>query len=455
MSRRNFIHTLGLSAAGMMLTSNGLANRFILKGLSGGFPKVAVTLADNYERTLIRQKVEHLFNALGGIGDVVKPGDKVAIKINITGGSSWANHPQLNGVDIRECAWTHPEVLRATGELLIDSGVTPGDIYFTEAIWDQNSYDNYGYKEVQDYLGTQLVNLNNTEPYSSFANMPSGSNHFYYADFNLNRILEEADVFVSIPKMKQHYSAGVTHSMKNLIGITPLSLYQLPSSPGSRTALHFEGGSTGFHLPRSICDLNLTRPVNLAVIDGVKNAIGGEGPWNDTFEPYENGIMLAGKDPVATDSIASWVMGNNPEASKLVLPGGGTCDNHLYLAAQAGMGTNIMNEIELVGDGAGSISGTHDGYDLLASQLTLYQNFPNPVRSKTTIPFFLPDRSKVTLKVINHSGQVINTLIDSELAPGNHNVLFSADLLPDGVYFYQIRANGYTKTMKMLVNSKQ
>jgi hypothetical protein len=43
----------------------------------------------------------------------MKTGSTVAIKINLTGGSYWADHPKLNGVDVRKCMWNHPEVLRA------------------------------------------------------------------------------------------------------------------------------------------------------------------------------------------------------------------------------------------------------------------------------------------------------------------------------------------------------
>jgi len=413
---------------------------------------VAATIADNYESTFVRERVEHLFDSLGGISDVVQPGDKVGIKINLTGGSSWANDPNLNGVDIRECAWTHPEVLRAVGELLIDSGVNGNDIYIVEALWDDACYYEFGYSDVQDYLGAQVVNLNVAAPYPAFINKSTGSDYFYYDSFVLNQLLDEIDVFVSIPKMKQHYTAGVTHSMKSLLGIAPLDASKMVFKPYGREWLHSEGGEEDwFHLPRSICDLNMARPIHLAVIDGVKNAIGGEGPWNATFEPHEDHYLLAGKNAVSTDSIASYIMGNDPEPPQLARPDGTYCDNHLYLANQKGLGSNILSEIELVGDAAGTITGVDDENDQLTKgyPVRLYQNQPNPFRVSTKLRFYLEDGCHVSLIIFNDKGQEIKRLVNESRSSGEHEVDWNVNGFPAGNYFARMNAKGYSVVRKM------
>jgi uncharacterized protein (DUF362 family) len=261
---------------------------------------VALTRASSYDRVLVKQRVQHLFDSLGGISDLFSAGKKAAIKLNLTGGSGSAGNTKLGGLPITEAMWTHPEVVRAVGELIMDCGVSGGSIYFVEALWDDASYNNFGYLDVQTYLGAQMVNLNNTAPYSAFVQMGVGANKFYYDSFTVNQILADIDVYVSIPKMKEHYEAGVTASLKNQIGMVPKQLYVIPSDQGRRAKLHAEdGGSSTAHLPRSICDLNLARPVHLAVIDGIKNAHGGEGVWNPTFQLAEDHVLIAGKEPVA------------------------------------------------------------------------------------------------------------------------------------------------------------
>jgi len=450
-SRREMLKSLGIGTIGMLMSpflfGNGM---FFGSGGRQGTTKVAATQTNSYLRHIIRQKVQHLFEALGGIDDIIKPGDKVGIKINLTGGSGWANHSQLQGVDIRECAWTHPEVLRAVGELLVDSGISGNDIYLVEALWDMNSYNLFGYLDVQQQLGANLVNLNSPSPYPDFVHVPTGNQPFYYNTIILNPILEELDAYISIPKMKHHWEAGMTHSMKNQVGIVPLAHYQMPNGSGIRSKLHYEGGEIGYHLPRSICDLDMARAVTLAIIDGVKNAVGGEGPWNQLFTPAAYNLLLAGKDAVATDSIASMVMGQNPENEHFERPPGGFCDNHLFLANQKGMGTNKLQDIELVGDGAGGIFGIDDISVSNRQQIQLYQNYPNPFNGTTTFDIYLPEPEIITISIISVSGQVIEEIAEGHFDRGKHEFSWNSGNLPAGPYFFQLKAKGYTQMRKMI-----
>jgi uncharacterized protein (DUF362 family) len=443
-SRRKFLRTMGTTTAGLLVapyisSSNIFAYGHKSKSLY--LTKVAITEADNYERSYIKQKVQHLFESIDGITDIVKSGNKVAIKINLTGGGGLPDN-----------MWTHPEVLRAVGELIIDCGVNAQDIYIVEALWSDFSYNNNGYLDVQNSLGANMVNLNNADPYDDFMDKEVGDNKFFYSSFKVNQILNEADVYVSIPKMKQHYEAGVTCSLKNQVGMVPKQFYTIEGDQGRRAALHNEtGGPSNTHLPRSICDLNLARPVHLAVIDGIVNARGGEGTWNPTFQPCEDHVLLAGKDPVATDSVASYFMGNDPEAETLLKPDGGQCDNHLHLLHQIGVGTNQMNEIEIVGDGAGLITSVRPDYSVnLPTTIKLLQNYPNPFNPSTIIRFYLPQRKFVNIKIYSINGQEIETLINGEVPAGQHELHWAPNGQASGVYIYKMIAGNFVDTKKMI-----
>ncbi|MFO7614617.1 MAG: hypothetical protein R6W71_08270, partial [Bacteroidales bacterium] len=114
LTRRDFMTIMGLTTAGVFIRSTGMATPLkLLSGPQRGsyLATVAATHHSDYDVALLKQKIAYLFNLLGGIDDVIGPGDKVGIKINLTGGAYWANHANLNGVDIREAAWTHPAVL--------------------------------------------------------------------------------------------------------------------------------------------------------------------------------------------------------------------------------------------------------------------------------------------------------------------------------------------------------
>ena len=306
--------------------------------------RVAVTRADSYDRALIRQQVEALLDDIGGLGDVVRPGDRVAIKVNLTGGSGFGSP---GGVFPTESYVTHPEIVRALGELLWDAGA--GEIYIVEGLFDAGSYPRWGYVDVADALGATLIDLNSPAPYSDFALTPVGAGAFIYEAFDFNHILEEVDVFVSATKMKCHWYAGVTLSIKNLVGSVPMSHYQLDAKDTFRSALHGPADDvTRARLPRVILDLLRARPIDLALIDGIKTVEGGEGPWIRCFNPVQPGVLIAGKEPLAADAVAAAVMGFDPTADYPAAPflrG----ENHLNLAYGLGLGTNRLEEIGVVG----------------------------------------------------------------------------------------------------------
>ena len=81
----------------------------------------------------------------------------------------------------------------------------------------------------------------------------------------------------------------------------------------------------------------------------------------------------------------------------------------------------------------------------------LEQNYPNPFNPNTVISYQLPVNSKVSLKVYNVLGKEIATLVNEELAAGEHEVEFDATGLPSGIYFYQLRSSNYSETKKMML----
>jgi uncharacterized protein (DUF362 family) len=147
--------------------------------------------------------------------------------------------------------------------------------------------------------------------------------------------------------MKCHFSCGVTHAMKNLVGLLPLDYYRLRPDNTYRSSLHGLGDEFKTRLPRIVVDLNRARTIHLALIDGIKTVEGGEGPWLN-ISPIEPGVLIAGKDALATDAIATTVMGFDPTVEAPSSPFL-QADNYLNLAVQAGLGTNRPDEIEVVG----------------------------------------------------------------------------------------------------------
>ena len=81
---------------------------------------------------------------------------------------------------------------------------------------------------------------------------------------------------------------------------------------------------------------------------------------------------------------------------------------------------------------------------------SLLQNYPNPFNSLTTISYQLPLSGHVSIKVYDIIGQEIDTLVNEFKEPGEYTVIWNAEDMPSGLYFYSLKANGFTQTKKML-----
>ncbi|PID29096.1 MAG: hypothetical protein CR982_03895, partial [Candidatus Cloacimonadota bacterium] len=79
----------------------------------------------------------------------------------------------------------------------------------------------------------------------------------------------------------------------------------------------------------------------------------------------------------------------------------------------------------------------------------LYQNYPNPFNPSTTIEFDLASDSIVKLLLFDSKGQLVKKLINGYLRRGNHNIVFNADDISSGVYYYKLISKDKVITRKM------
>jgi uncharacterized protein (DUF362 family) len=246
---------------------------------------------------------------------------------------------------------THPAVVRALGEAVLDAGA--GELFIVESIYDHASWTLWGHADVADDLGATLVDLNDTRPYDQYIERAVGPDWLIYEYFTVNPLLADVDVFMSAAKMKCHAHAGVTLSMKNLVGMIPARFYKLNPDHAHRTELHGTNIAYRYRLPAVIVDLVRARPIDFALIDGVMSSEGGEGPWLDgVFKPIDDvvGALVAGKNAVATDAVATAVMGFDPTARNVEERPFEYCLNHLQMADDYGVGPHDLAEIDVVGE---------------------------------------------------------------------------------------------------------
>jgi uncharacterized protein (DUF362 family) len=351
-----------------------LADPFPGRAVASPAGRVAVGRSKTYAPAELLPALEKMFDQLGGLGKLVK-GKTVAIKINLTGAFTY----RLGYLPQGDTHYTNPYVIAAAVHLLGKAGAAririlecpwatadPLEECLLQANWEPR--DISGAARNVEFENTNHLGLGKS--YSRLT-VPSGG--LIYPAFDLNHSYQDCDVFVSIAKMKEHVTAGVTLSMKNCFGITPCTIYGVgagvdePSKrpSGGRDSMHYGNRQPSksapaekdrnssrqqtWRIPRIVADLVAARPVHLAIVEGVKTITGGEGPWiRDELKPAAPGVLVAGLNPVNTDAVAMALMGFDPMATRGTPPFE-RCDSTLEAAEAVGLGTRDLKRIEVVG----------------------------------------------------------------------------------------------------------
>ncbi|HET9884495.1 MAG TPA: DUF362 domain-containing protein [Candidatus Binatia bacterium] len=133
----------------------------------------------------------------------------------------------------------------------------------------------------------------------------------------LPETLYNADLLVSMPKLKTHHWAGVTLSLKNMFGVVPGSVYGWP-----KNILHWQG------IHNSILDINSSLPVRqFAIVDGI---VGMEGNGPLQGQSIDSGVLIFGEDLVAVDATAARLMKIEPKKIKYLAEAGEFLGNVNY-----------------------------------------------------------------------------------------------------------------------------
>jgi uncharacterized protein (DUF362 family) len=317
--------------------------------------------------------LERMFDQLGGLGRLVE-GRTIAVKLNLTG-PPWV---RLGSLPAGRAHWVHPRMVGAVVHLLDRAGAhrirlleggyasgIPLDEYMYQAGWDAREITGAGRRVELENTNT----LGGGKEYPRF-DVPGGG--LLFPSYVLNPSYRDCDTFVSLSKLKDHTTTGVTLSMKNCFGNIPTTVYgdycpkdrpdELPRS--GRNAVFHNGTRQpslpavpevdplsprhdGYRIPRVVVDICAARPIDLAILDGIDSMGGTEGPWSGG-EHCHPGVLLAGTNCVNTDAVATAVMGYDPMARAGESPFT-SCDNFLELAEAKGLGSRDLSRIEVAG----------------------------------------------------------------------------------------------------------
>lgn len=121
-------------------------------------------------------------------------------------------------------------------------------------------------------------------------------------------------------------------------------------------------------------------------------------------------------------------------------------NNPYYCEPHGGPGGTDMSGVIIVEDAVSVPEENFSGKDF-----QLKQNYPNPFNPNTKINFVVPRESFISIKVFDVIGNEMTTLVNEVKKSGSYEVEFVADKLPSGVYVYQLRADNFVQTRKMIL----
>ena len=220
----------------------------------------------------------------GGLDPRALAGRKVLLKVNLVEPTRTA--PQVT---------THPAMVLATAEVFrrwgaqVVVGEASGHMRDTEMALVES-----GMAPALDSAGLEFVDLN----YEDVAWVKNAGRASKLDGFYLPRPVMEADLIVSMPKLKTHHWVGLTVSLKNMYGVLPGIKYGWP-----KNVLHHAG------IPQTVFDINASLPKTIAVVDGI---VGMEGDGPIMGSPKKLGLIVVGTNLAAVDATCARIIGLDP-----------------------------------------------------------------------------------------------------------------------------------------------
>lgn len=242
---------------------------------------VALLGCKDYSEKNVRKAVLKSLDLLGGIEKFVSPGQKVLLKPNM-----------LAAAKVEEAVCTHPAVVKAVIEIVRAAGgiVTLGDSPATgsaEKVADKN-----GIAKVCMDMGVPLIDFNHPKEVLC----PNGQ---VCKRFIIDKAVLEADIIISLPKLKTHGLTFFTGGVKNLYGCIS----------GKEKAQFHLRMTDHEDFSKMLVDLYSVIKPTLTIMDGI---IGMEGAGPRSGTPRDIGVILASTSAVALDAVATQVIGLNP-----------------------------------------------------------------------------------------------------------------------------------------------
>lgn len=267
---------------GSSLVATGAVSLPLIRNAYRKRASVFVARNQRYDNGLVRTIRDGLLAT--GFEPKQIAGKRVLLKPNLVEPTRDAPHMTTNPAMIVAAA----EAFREWGAR-VTVGEGPGHVRDTEMALVES-----GVQEALDAAALPFADLNYQDVgWARNTGRASKLRGFYFPQAVL-----EADLVVSLPKMKTHHWVGVTASMKNLYGVIPGIKYGWP-----KNVLHHAG------IPQTVFDINASLPATISIVDGIE-CMEGDGPIMGTAKQV--GLIIVGTNLPAVDATVSRLMQVDP-----------------------------------------------------------------------------------------------------------------------------------------------
>jgi hypothetical protein len=190
---------------------------------------------------------------------------------------------------------------------------------------------------------------------------------------------------------------------------------------------------------------HLLSPANHAVLGGLETDL----QWEAATDPDPGDSVAYYRIHVAEDSLFTQPMDYYATIASFHLTGLQYSQTYWWkvLAFDTRDMVTVSSEIWSFS----AASNVPTGQEAIPREFALEQNYPNPFNPSTTIRVAVPRPSRISLEVFDVLGRKVATVADREFDAGYHALSWNCRSCADGIYFLQMRAEGFVQTRKMLV----
>ncbi len=276
-------------------------------------PAVSIIRCPDYRANLLETAIKRAVEALPEAETLFSPGKTVLLKPNLLS----ANQPPEKAVN------THPQVIRGVSLFCKKKGcrVLIGDSCGSLSKGStRKALEITGVLKIAEETGAEVVNFD-TEPFKKVT-IPNGK---VLNSINISRSVLNADVVITIPKLKTHGLTLFTGAIKNQFGAVP-GIY--------KKKVHLAAPKPE-RLSEALVEIFSAARADMAIMDAV-TCMEGNGPAGG--RPRNVGFILASADSVAMDAVAGKMIGYAPRQIMTTA-----------FAARHGLGINKIEDINICG----------------------------------------------------------------------------------------------------------